>query len=134
MSYKLESFNAQAFTKYKAYLASRLQKTVSVPFKKVLIDGAETTPNHCHDNVTHYIEDNPSFRRKNGWLVLDCSKEDGFIMFYAHAIVEDEHGNLCDITLRDSQERLFIESFLSDEQFKIISHDMGIMTLRHNFK
>lgn len=132
MSYKFESFNAQTFREYTEFLASRLHQTVSIPFKKILIDGAETTPNHCHDNVTHYIEDNPNFKRKNGWLALDLAKEEGLVMFYAHAVIEDEHGNLYDITLRDSEERQFIESFLSDEQFKIISHDRGITKLRYN--
>lgn len=129
--YELKSFNAAELNKYAEFLVSKVANSQRNQFKRVLIDGFETEANCCHDNVSFYVEDNQNHKRRNGWLVVkyeDVKRYD----FYCHAVVEDPHGVVFDITLRESASRDFIDSFISDEQFKIISHDRGITKLRYN--
>ncbi len=133
MLYELKSLNAAELNKYAEFLVSKVANSQRNQFKRVLIDGVETEANCCHDNVSFYVEDNQNHKRRNGWLVVkyeDVKRYD----FYCHAVVEDSHGVVFDITLRESASIDFIDSFISDEQFKVISDRLGYVKLSHHYQ
>jgi hypothetical protein len=64
-----------------------------VPFRDVRLEsGYAPQSNRCHQNVTLWIAENPTFKAVRGWL------SHGDLLFDKHTVVRDSDGGLFDIT------------------------------------
>jgi hypothetical protein len=82
-------------------LAARLyeRRNEAVSIRRVRMRGGDwqPDPNQCHRNVTLWCGWYPIYTAVRGWLVADYV-DIGRYRFFAHSIVENETGDLMDIT------------------------------------
>lgn len=78
---------------YAADLWARRTEGVKVPYRRVQIGSSVPQPNQCHGNAQIWVANNPKHRHVRGWLFFDLMRR-----FAAHSVVEDEDGQLIDIT------------------------------------
>ena len=116
MLYNLKSYGNKDINVYAQFLYSRANEAKHIPFKSVLINGCQPVQNHCHHNVSKYVDYYTDSTAFYGWLCID-EKESGQIIFLSHSVVQDDL-DVFDITPSNSIiPRPFIQSFLDDEVF-----------------
>jgi len=93
-----------------------LSRAIARDFKDALpIDGYADTlpgwtphPNHCHDQVAHWLQTHPDDRAVRGWMP-ECQLGDQ-VRFAAHSLVRTASGKLIDVAFPTPQHvRPFIE-------------------------
>jgi len=80
-----------------ASLYKRRQMAVRIRRACVRSGDWQPEPKKCHRNVEVWCSRHPNYMAVQGWLVADY-EELGIYQFFAHSVVEDETGNLIDIT------------------------------------
>lgn len=76
-----------------------MNSAVTVPFRKVKLNGREIKLNDCHGNLDAWVKNQPETRPVRVWLFWPPN-EAGQYTFMAHSVV-DENGQLVDITPLD---------------------------------
>src|SRR5438552_1049877 len=84
-------------SEYAARLYARRGDAVTIRDVRVQIGDWMPIPQDCHGNVATWIEYDKKSKPVYGWLVADYSGI-GSVSFFAHSIVENEEGELLDIT------------------------------------
>jgi len=71
----------------------------AAPVARINVATGDWAPKHgyCHDNVSQFVERNPSYRAVRGWLIFGMEFSPT-IELMAHSVVENDSGALLDIT------------------------------------
>ena len=86
----------------------------------------QPSPNNCHENVLVFCENAAGYKVQRGWLYFDLPGMN-FVKFVAHSVVKSSKGELIDITPSNASiDYPFLESGISEEEFRQIVVDMGI--------
>ncbi len=86
-----------AVTKLAERLFRRRHETVPLKPGRVRDSNWQPEPRQCHLNVEIWCDRQPKYTVVRGWLVADYSDE-GVYNFMPHSVIEDNKGNLIDIT------------------------------------
>lgn len=93
-----------ALLKYVGRISQGWHEAKIVPQKPVTIGSWEPKRNACHQNVSKWLERNPTHRALRGWLVMDLRLAGAvlgagpYVDLLAHSVVVDEQGHPFDIT------------------------------------
>ena len=99
-------------------LYERRHQAELVPFRDC--SGPDFSPleQACHSNVDHWCTCHPNHQPVRGWLLHESWLPQGFCRFAAHSVVQDEHGELFDLTPpRAVRKYPFLRHPLTDEEF-----------------
>jgi hypothetical protein len=53
-------------------LFAQRNEGVVIPYERKSMEGWNPQEHSCHDNVDHYIKQNPGCKSVRGWLVFNC--------------------------------------------------------------
>ena len=108
-------------------LYARREEGVITNFAKVKIGDWRPTEHECHRNVTTWCEHQTDHKPVRGWLLFDFDNFLPFVRFTAHSVIEDENGDLVDITpTRGSQPYPFICAEEDEEAFASLIEEHGL--------
>ena len=91
-------FPFQEHPEYSSRLVARLDSAVIVPRAEAHIGDWKPVKNDCHANVSTWCKNREGFQAVRGWLYFDLNNVMPIVLFNAHSVVRDEHGQLWDIT------------------------------------
>lgn len=111
-------------------LYARRGEAVITKFAKAQIGDWKPNEHECHGNVTTWCEHHGKHKPVRGWLFFDYEDILPHVRFTAHSVIEDESGDLVDITpSRASQPYPFIRAEEDDETFASLVEDHGLMNI-----
>ena len=84
-------------TELAARLYARVSEAIPLRMVEARIGECKPEPQRCHANAVTWAEYNPGFKAVHGWLCADY-RVLGKVAFIAHSVVEDQAGELLDIT------------------------------------
>ena len=111
-----------AHQEHAAQLFGRIGEGVIVPRVQMAVDGWQPLPNKCHENAHILAEKIAGYRAVTGWLLFEFERAFTYVRFAAHSVVENEAGELFDITPPPAENPgaalyPFIRSKLSHDDF-----------------
>src|SRR5215216_2909595 len=99
-------------------LSSRRAEGVIARRARVSIGDWQPQRHWCHDNVKAWVAARPDHKHVFGYLIFDHRLLLGCWTVTAHSLVENEHGELVDITPTEaSKDYPFVRHFGSEDQF-----------------
>jgi hypothetical protein len=91
---------------------------VIVPHRYVSTADWKPASNKCHENVSVWCCNNPTFKAARGWLYIDFGSVLPYEVFIAHSVVRDKDDALWDLTPMSASERYpFIEAVETEEDY-----------------
>ncbi len=121
-------------TAYAKRLYERRTEGIMLKWADASIGEWKPEPKMCHDNVTTFCENNPSFRPIRGWLYIDFLGMIGYVNFIAHSAINSPDGELYDITPSNAtQQYPFILAEESEAEYAALVEGRGIAKLVHQY-
>jgi len=109
---------SQALRDYAAELYDRRGEGVIAPRQVIVTGDFQPQPNQCHDNAVLLAQYDGRYTAAHGWLYFDLVAPARYKRFAAHSVVENEHGQLIDVTPAPGVALYpFIRSGLSDDDY-----------------
>lgn len=103
---------------YASQLYTRVGEGIVVPRVRIQLDEWKPQPRLCHQNVFTWIEKVPGQKAVHGWLYFDFGGYLPIVRFTAHSVVEDQKGELLDITpILTPREYPFVRANIPEEEF-----------------
>ena len=128
----LDNFDIDA---YAARLYERRSEGVITGVAQASIEDWTPSGHDCHANVTDWCEHYLGHKPVRGWLYFDFSKPMSVVRFYAHSVIENEKGELFDITpSKASQQYPFIRADESEEEFAYLVEELNTTVIEYNVK
>lgn len=113
-------------------LYDRRHEAVLVPFRDCAGPDFTAVEQACHSNVDDWVKGHPEHRAVRGWLVHESWLPQGFCRFAAHSVVQDERGELFDLTPTMAAQRYpFLHNHLTDEEFILMVSARHLVHLDH---
>ena len=113
-------------------LYARRKEGVVTKIASVEIGDWKPSEHECHGNVTTWCERNPQHKPVRGWLFFDFDDYFPHVRFVAHSVIEDENGNLIDITPVISFSRYpFIRAEEDEEMFASLVEEQGVTEINY---
>lgn len=100
----------------------RLSEAVTLRRATAQIGDWKPVRHYCHDNVAYWVAHKPEHKHVYGFIYFDHRLLLGCHRLCAHSAVENESGELVDITPHDaSADYPFIRHLGTEEEFKLIA-------------
>ena len=128
--------NDQELQAYGRRLFERRREGILVRPAAVSIGDWGPSEHECHGNVTTWCQHNPQGHKPvRGWLYFDFGLILPYVRFTAHSVVEQENGELADITpSQASQEYPFIRAEETEDAYAALIADGCLQHINYYWK
>ena len=121
-----------ALARYARRLYERRYNAVIVDRVPATIQNWSPSKNDCHINVTTWCANHQSHKPVRGWMYFDFLGLMRYVYFNAHSVIENEHGELADITpLEASQPYPFIRAEEDDAAYRRLIRTHNLIRLTY---
>ena len=128
----LDNFDIEA---YAARLYERRSEGIITGVAEASNDDWTPSKNECHANVTDWCEHYLGHKPVRGWLYFDFDNLLPIVRFNAHSVIENENGELFDITPSKASQRYpFIRAEESEEEFAFLVEELNTTIINYSVK
>ena len=128
----MDNFDIDA---YAARLYERRSEGIITGVAQASIGDWTPSGHDCHANVTDWCEHHPGHIPVRGWLYFNFDNLLPIVRFNAHSVIENEKGELFDITPSKASQRYpFIRAEESEEEFAFLVEELNTTIINYSVK